>query len=254
MKETWRLIHDPPLPGKENMARDLEIHRQVARGEAPPTLRFYTWDPPALSLGRFQRPEEVASLPACRDLGIHVVQRPTGGRALLHDRELTYSLAVPEGHPTIPSSVLGAYRAISAGLVRGLALLGIPAELAPGDKRGRPLAPGACFDTPSAYELQVKGKKVVGSAQMRRGGGLLQHGSVLLSLPLDLYRRVLLPPPGEGEDFLQSLAEGAAGLDDLGYRVTLEDLRAALQAGFLESLGLEFIPEKEDANPWNNIP
>ncbi len=256
MKETWRLVHDPPLPGKANMDRDLDFHRQAARGDAPPTLRFYRWNPPALSLGYFQRPEEVADLKACRDLKIDIVRRPTGGRALLHYRELTYSLTVPEGHPKVPTSVLGAYRVFSSGLVRGLARLGIEAELAGKERRGRGPSPGACFDAPSAFELQVQGKKVVGSAQMRRDGALLQHGSILLCLPLDLYRQVLLPPPGAGgaSDHLKSLAAGAAGLEDLGYRVPLQKLAAALTAGFAEVLEVEFRAEKEDVPPWKNTP
>lgn len=247
MKEKWRLVHDPPLPGKINMERDMEFHRQVARGEALPTLRFYRWDPPALSLGRFQKPEEVADIRACRDLGIDIVQRPTGGRALLHCKELTYSVAVPEGHPKVPGSVLGAYRVFSLALVKGLARLGIEAELASRESRGRGRSPGACFDSPSAYELQVQGKKVVGSAQVRRDGALLQHGSVLFSLELDVYRKILLPPPGRRgpSDFLKSLEEGAAGLEDLGYRVDPQGLAAALKAGFAGALDIEFIVEKE---------
>jgi len=236
------------------MDRDLTFHRQVARGEALPTLRFYSWDPPALSLGYFQRAEEVADLAACQSLGVDIVTRPTGGRALLHHRELTYSVTAAEGCHKIPASVLGAYRLFSEALVRGLARLGVPVELAPGEGRGRGLAPGACFDTPAAYELQVAGKKVAGSAQMRRDGALLQHGSILLSLPLELYRQVLLPPPGGGRPFLKSLKEGAAGLEDLGYRVTLEDLKAALQDGFAEVLDIDFIAEKEATTPWTSIP
>jgi lipoyl(octanoyl) transferase len=236
------------------MERDLAFHRQVARGEALPTLRFYTWDPPALSLGYFQRLEDVADVAACHRLGVDIVSRPTGGRALLHHRELTYSVTAPEGCLKIPASVLEAYRLFSRALVRGLTRLGVPAELAPGSGRGRGLAPGACFDAPAAYELQVAGKKVAGSAQMRRDGALLQHGSILFSLPLELYRQVLLPPPGSGPDFLRSLEEGAAGLEDLGYRVDLEDLKAALRDGFAEVLDIDFSMEKEAIAPWTSIP
>jgi lipoyl(octanoyl) transferase len=245
MRETWRVIHDPPMPGQYNMERDLSLHREVSRG-APPTLRFYRWDPPAVSLGRFQKPDEVVDAAACRRRGIDIVRRPTGGRALLHHRELTYSLAVPESHPLIPSSILEAYKIFSLALIRGFAGLGIRASLAPGENRGRGLAPGACFDTPSAYEIQIDGKKVVGSAQLRRHGALLQHGAVLLGLSLDLYQEILKPAPRPGpkDACLESLADRAAGLHDLGYAVEPAVLAQALQTGFSLALGVDFLTEK----------
>ena len=245
MREKWRVIHDPPMSGQSNMERDLALHREVSRG-ASPTLRFYRWDPPAVSLGRFQKAAEVVDAAACCRRGIDVVKRPTGGRALLHHRELTYSLAVPESHPLIPSSVLEAYKIFSLALIRGFAGLGIRASLAPGDNRGRGLAPGACFDTPCAYEIQIDGKKVVGSAQMRRDGALLQHGAILLGLSLDLYQEILKPAPQSGlkDTYLESLAARAAGLNDLGYTVEPTALALALQAGFSEALNVEFLIEK----------
>jgi lipoyl(octanoyl) transferase len=239
--ETWRVIHDPPMPGQYNMERDLNLHREVSRG-GPPVLRFYRFDPPAVSLGRFQKTAEVVDVAACRRRGIDIVQRPTGGRALLHHRELTYSLAVPESHPLIPSSVVEAYKIFSMALVQGFALLSIPASLAPGENRGRGLAPGACFDTPSAYEIQIDGKKVVGSAQLRRDGVLLQHGAILLSLSLDIYEEIVKPSPGGGpkDVYLKSLADRAAGLADLGYLVEPKALAMALQRGFSQALQVDF--------------
>ncbi len=247
MREKWRVIHDPPMSGQSNMERDLILHREVSRG-APPTLRFYRWDPPAVSLGRFQKATEVVDAAACRRRGIDIVQRPTGGRALLHHRELTYSLAVREDHPLIPASVLKAYKTFSLALIRGFTALGIEAELASGEKRGRGQAPGACFDTPSAYEIQVRNKKVVGSAQLRRDGALLQHGAILFELSLDIYEKVLQPAPGKGGQlkYLKSLKARAAGLKDLGYQVKPADLASALQGGFAEHLDIDFIEEKED--------
>lgn len=247
MRKVWRVIHDPPMPGQYNMERDLELHRQVSRG-APPILRFYRWDPPAVSLGRFQKAVEVVDTAACHRLGIDIVKRPTGGRALLHHRELTYSLVVAESNPWFPSSILEAYKVISLALIGGFEGLGIKALLAPAENRGKGLAPGACFDTPSAYEIQIDGKKVVGSAQLRREGALLQHGAILQSLSLNLYQEILKPAPGAGSKntYLESLAARAAGLADLGYQVDDTALAMALQAGFSQALDVEFVTWKGD--------
>jgi lipoate-protein ligase A len=224
------------------MSRDLAILDEVAKAAAPPTLRFYTWSPPALSLGYFQQAEDVADIEACRRLGIEIVRRPTGGRALLHHRELTYSVAVPEGHPLIPTAVLPAYKFLSSAIINGLSLLGVEADLSAGENRGRGKAPGSCFDTPSAYEIQIGGKKVVGSAQLRRNGALLQHGSILLELSLDLYRHVLRHDCRE-DNYIDILGKRAAGLHDLGYNTPIEDLTGAMVSGFSELLSTDFLRE-----------
>ncbi len=242
LRDKWRLIFDPPLPGMENMSRDLEIMDEVVKNLSPPTLRFFTWDRPTLSVGYFQQPEEVADMAACKKLGIDIVRRPTGGRALLHNRELTYSIVVPEKYPLIPAGVLPSYKFFSKAIVKGLQALGVEAELAPGFNRGQGLAPGACFDTPSAYEIQVKEKKVVGSAQLRRGGCLLQHGSILLELSLELYRQVLKSTDSEKkEDYMSELGQRAAGLSDLGYKLCIDEIYNALSKSFSELLAVDFV-------------
>lgn len=254
MVAKWRLIHDSPLPGETNMRRDLEILAEVASAASPPTLRLYSWAPPALSLGRFQKAAEVADVEACRRLGIDIVHRPTGGRAVLHDQELTYSLLLPDRRNFIPAGVVPAYRFISGALLDAFGRLGIEAQLSPGTMRGAGPAPGSCFDSPSAYELHVRGKKVVGSAQMRRDGVLLQHGSILLELPLQTYRQVLRVQPrtchsehSEGSRFcpqdvyLEELGRRAAGLLDLGYNIDKDELVDALAAGFARLFDVEWI-------------
>jgi lipoyl(octanoyl) transferase len=241
LPEVWRLICDPPFPGEVNMRRDLELMAEVASGKAPPTLRLYHWSPPALTLGRFQKAEEVADLDACRRLGVDLVRRPTGGRAVLHHRELTYSISVPECHRLIPAGVIDAYRLINQGILAAFEILGIDVSLAGESERGAGLAPGSCFDSTSAYEIRVAGKKVVGSAQLRTGGALLQHGAILLELSLDLYRQLLLPRQGsDNPAYLDALGREAAGLNDLGYPVTPEQLAEALVAGFSEAFSIEF--------------
>ena len=274
MVAKWRLIHDPPLRGEINMQRDLQILEEVASAKAPPALRLYSWSPPALSIGRFQKAEEVADLEACRRQGVDIVRRPTGGRAILHDRELTYSLTIPDERSYIPAGVIPSYRFISRALLDAFVLLGIEAELSPESKRGAGVAPGSCFDSPSAYELQIGGKKVVGSAQMRRDGVLLQHGSILLKLQPRLYSLLLRLPPvirphrkqqpachpeqqiachperSEGSlsrqnhPYIEDLGCSAAGLLDLGYNISKDELAVSIAAGFARLFDVEWIKEE----------
>ncbi len=234
MRYQWRLILDPPLPGKSNMDRDIEIMEEVATGECPPTLRLYRWSPPAVSLGYFQDESEIVDMDACRKAGVEVVRRPTGGRAVLHHHELTYSIIVPEVHPFINNGgVMDAYRAISRGIVTAFNLLNILASVTPEEKGQGGLAPGSCFDTPSAYEVQVDGKKVVGSAQLRRDGIVLQHGAILFKLPADLYNRILKKDYRLARSEKQfEIDEKAAGLQDLGYDISYERMTRALVKGF----------------------
>lgn len=234
MRYQWRLILDPPLTGRENMEKDLELMGDVSRGDSPPVLRLYRWAPPAVSFGYFQDQEEVVDLKACRELGIDVVRRPTGGRAVLHDHELTYSIVVPEVHPFINNGgVMDAYRSISRGIVTAFNLLNITASLTPEAKGQGELLPGSCFDTPSAYEILVEGKKVVGSAQLRRDGIVLQHGAIIFKLQGELYNKILKKNYRQSEIKEQiELGEKAAGLDDLGYDISYNRMIRALVKAF----------------------
>ncbi len=234
MRYQWRLILDPPLTGRENMEKDLELMGDVSRGDSPPVLRLYRWAPPAVSFGYFQDQEEVVDLKACRELGIDVVRRPTGGRAVLHDHELTYSIVVPEVHPFINNGgVMDAYRSISRGIVKAFNLLNITASLTPEANGQGELLPGSCFDTPSAYEILVEGKKVVGSAQLRRDGIVLQHGAIIFKLQGELYNKILKKNYRQSEIKEQiELGEKAAGLDDLGYDISYNRMIRALVKAF----------------------
>lgn len=192
----WRLINSGIMTGAMNMAVDEAVMLAVSRGLVPPTIRFYQWSPPAISLGYFQSLEKEIDLPACQRAGIDVVRRLTGGRSVLHHREFTYSLAAPEGDPKVAGSVLQSYLSISSGLLKGLAGLGVQAELTARTK-SQEVNSAACFDAPSWYELVVQGKKLVGSAQTRRNGCLLQHGSVPVQADPDLLFSILRFPNEE---------------------------------------------------------
>ena len=162
--------------------------------------------------------------------------RPTGGRAVLHDREVTYSVVVSTA--LFPGSVVETYRRLSAGLVEGLRLLGLPAEVQDGPPRAG-LRSAACFDSPSWYELVVGGRKVVGSAQVRRLGVLLQHGSIPLEFSASDLVSLLRVPEGWRARLREDLAAHAAGLCDLGRPVSFAQVIDAMVEGFRRALGLE---------------
>jgi lipoate-protein ligase A len=223
------------------MAVDEAIAVMVGQGEVPPTLRFYGWQPPCLSVGRFQPVAGAVNLDACRARGFDLVRRPTGGRAILHDtpdRELTYSLSISQNDPRVAGGVLTSYRAISAALVRGLERLGVPAQLTPA--HGYALHPetAACFDQPSDYEITVGGRKLVGSAQARSGGMILQHGTVLLDVDLMALVAVLHPPAGvTPEAFQDHLTDRLTSLRQarsVGRPTAFDEAATALTDGFRE--------------------
>jgi lipoate-protein ligase A len=220
MSDAWRVLVDAPAGGAWNMAVDEVLLDGVAAGATPPTLRFYEWTPPCLSLGYFQ-PIDVVDLDGCRALGVEVVRRPTGGRAILHDRELTYSVALPASVLGHDGGVLPSYYRLSLALQDGLRRLGVPATLAPESAAsGPPVRGPVCFDRPSAHEILLQGRKLVGSAQMRRGGGLLQHGSILIEPRIDKLTACLrLPDDSAGSragDGSERLEASVAGLAEVG--------------------------------------
>ena len=209
----WRLLLDPPASGAWNMAVDEVLLDGVAAGSAPPTLRFYQWAPPCLSLGYFQ-PFEVVDVDGCRALGVDLVRRPTGGRAILHDRELTYSVALPARLLGDDGGVLPSYHRLSLALEAGLSRLGVPVARAP-ESAGQP-APAhgpVCFDRPSAHEILLDGRKLVGSAQVRRAAAILQHGSILIEPRTARLLACLRLPEGRERGLIE---DGVAGLAEVG--------------------------------------
>src|SRR6478672_396632 len=175
-KPIWRLLLSPAAGGAENMALD-EALMSRARETGEFTLRVYSWASPTLSLGRNQSARRVYDLDRIRARGMRVVRRPTGGRAILHHREITYSVTAPTADA---GDLRESYERINRVLVSGLERLGVRTEIAAPAGRAMPPGPAPCFDTPSAGELVVEGKKLAGSAQWRSDGALLQHGSILV--------------------------------------------------------------------------
>ncbi len=176
----WRLINSPFAAGAFNMALDESLLISAGSKAQPVTLRIFGWEPATLSLGFAQRQDEI-DLTELRGLGWGMVRRPTGGRAILHVDELTYSITAPADETTLAGSLLESYHLISKAILRALSLLGVQAnnEKEYPSSSSKQSAP-VCFETPSNYEITTGGKKLVGSAQARKYNGLLQHGSLPL--------------------------------------------------------------------------
>ncbi len=178
MTEYWRLIVDPARDGAANMAIDEAILMAVGRGDVPPTLRLYRWEPACLSLGYSQHANDV-DMERIAARGWHVVRRQTGGRAILHTDELTYSVTLPIVHPLVTGTIVDSYRRLSGALMAAVQQIGLDTRA---DKRteGAKAAGPVCFEVPSDYEITAGGKKLVGSAQVRKQDAALQHGTLPL--------------------------------------------------------------------------
>jgi lipoate-protein ligase A len=245
-RATWRLLLSTPTSGAMNMAVDEAILSAVAAGRAPPTLRFYAWEPPCLSLGRAQKASDVDPN-ALQAADIDLVRRPTGGKAILHIDELTYSIVAPETEPRVAGGIVESYRRLSAGLISGLEKLGIADIVSDRRAENRRIAGPVCFEFPSDYEITVGGKKLVGSAQMRAQGAVLQHGA--LPLHGDIAR--ICPLLAAHPDPVRVRARATTVEAALGRRASWDEVAAALAAGFAEALNLHLEPgpltEKERA-------
>lgn len=233
----WRLLITEPADGATNMAIDEAIWRSRQTGASPPTLRFFAWAPPTVSLGYGQPLDRHVDLDACRSLGVGLVRRPTGGSAIYHDgpeRELTYSVAATAGDLGINSDLLETYRWIGAALLRGLCALGAPAELVPERPPAGPV-PAFCFARTGVFEIEVGGRKIVGSAQRRQGDSFLQHGAVLLGID-EPRVRALFPTT---RDPLATLTTLEAAL---GHRPSFFEVAETLTQAFEEEHGLAVRP------------
>jgi lipoate-protein ligase A len=231
----WRLIDSGPNLGDYNMAVDEELLARAQAGEKVPVLRFYTWDPAAVSIGRFQKIEEAVNADTCKRRGFDIVRRITGGRAVLHYRELTYSIIARTDDPLFPANVLGTYKFIAAGLLQGLKNLGITAEMVSRSNRHAALViknakDPACFSSPSWYEILVHGRKIIGSAQRRLSGAFLQHGSILIGFDPVLEAEVI---PGSGAGGCVTCIE-----QELRRTVSFDEAKQAFLSGFSQALNI----------------
>jgi lipoate-protein ligase A len=233
----WRLLVTEPADGATNMAIDEALWRGRQAGEAPPTLRFFAWAPPTVSLGYGQPLDRHVDLEACRALGVGLVRRPTGGSAIYHDgpeRELTYSVVATAADLGIGPDLLETYRWIGAALLRGLRALGAPAALVPERPPDGPV-PAFCFARTGVFEIEVGGRKLVGSAQRRQGDAFLQHGAVLLGVDAPRLRAVF-PTTRDPLATLTTLETA------IGRRPSFDEVAAALTDAFEHEHGLDLRP------------
>ncbi len=250
----WTFIDTGFHPGAFNMEFDEMLAARAASDPETAALRVYGWNPDAISIGVHQSEDDFDAAALKRE-GIDLVRRPTGGRAILHSHELTYSVAMPVEE-------LGpreTYRFISRGILRALAIMGVEATVTEQDQglRSHPEDPASvpCFSSTAKDEIQVAGRKLVGSAQRRYGRIVLQHGSVLLGPE---HRRIV--------EFLSHSAINSRSLleEDLTNRtidvetilrrdVTFEECAVAMRRGFELACGIIF-EDEESLNTWNPLP
>jgi lipoate-protein ligase A len=244
----WRLvIDDQPRSGAANMAIDQAVAEACAAGDSLPTLRFYQWKPPAVSLGRHQPHAEIDHAAAVA-AGYEIVRRPTGGRAILHTDEFTYSVAASQSEARLSGGVMDAYLNISNALLAGLQRLGVTAQKAPASVRVGSDVSAACFEVPSAYEITAGGRKLMGSAQSRRAGYVLQHGSLPLVGDITRLIDVLVLEPEAAQSLRADLTAHACTLaralnvPEESPKVQFNAVCAAMRQGFEEILALTFRP------------
>ncbi len=221
----FRLLRSGEHDAFYNMGLDQAILESVSRGTAAPTLRFYSWKPAAVSIGYFQGLEEEVDLAECQSKGIDVVRRITGGGAVFHQYEVTYSIVMKEDHVLAGKTILESYERLCRGIIAGLSLLGIEAFFSP------------------INDIISGGKKISGNAQTRKMGTILQHGTILLDTDLELMFDILKVSREKNKGrLIEDAKQRVSSLSSiLGRDVPYEETEEALISGFKEALGLEYI-------------
>ncbi len=227
VSEIWRLVCDAEYSGAQNMARDEALLLAQSETSAP-ILRFYDWSAPCVSIGRLQKNFD---FDRAKHAGFEVVRRPTGGRAVLHQHEITYCAVLHSSHlPRESRSVVGAYNWLSAGFLNGLQTLGIRAQLGSAHAGSTPGSPEAnCFGAAAQCDFLVGGKKLIGAAQCRKNDVILQHGAILLDINEAAWH-----------DAIGGAMSGAVSLRALGVLPEREELIAALTTGMENEWNIRF--------------
>lgn len=245
-QQKWVFINSGKADAFYNMALDELLMDKVRNREIDAALRFYEWEIPTLSLGYFQKVHKEIDLEKVENYGYQMVRRQTGGRGVLHDKELTYSVILPENYQGMPESVTESYKILSHGLLYGFRNLGLNADFSiPKTKEEKKeltqIRSSVCFDTPSWYELVVEGRKIAGSAQTRKKGVILQHGSILLNVDVDhlfdmfKYGNVRLK-----EKMKAAFKEKAVAINDISeQQFKVDDLYQPFKDGFIKGLDIQ---------------
>jgi lipoate-protein ligase A len=250
----WRFINTGSGDAASNMALDEALLLVQEAGAAPPTLRVYSWSTPTLSLGYAQQTRREVHLAACQEHGVTVIRRPTGGRAVLHDQEVTYSVVLPTALPTSPGALTEDYRRLGMALTAALRRLGVAVCLARAQRQARSqhsVASPACFAALSRYELSVAGKKIVGSAQKRLSHAVLQHGSIPLWLDRQRLFTCLQVPSEHRAALIQEAYTTMVAVNEVAPApVSAAALHHALRLGFATALGIELIEASILPEEW----
>ena len=225
MKEQWRLLQTGYNTASVNMAIDRAVLIANSEDKVPPTVRFFGWKPSAISIGYFQSLEEEVNLDNCKRFGVDYVRRVTGGGAVFHEDELTYSIVIPESHPNVPKNIMQSYGRICGALIRGLKNLGIKSDYVP------------------INDIVASGKKISGNAQTRKNRTVLQHGTILLDVDVDKMFSLLKVPNEKIKDkLIADVKQRVTSVkhitgDDVGFEETAE----AMKAGFEEEFNVELV-------------
>ena len=225
MKEQWRLLKTENNTAAVNMAIDRAVLVANSEGKAPPTVRFFTWKPPAISIGYFQSLEDEVDLDVCKKFGVDYVRRITGGGAVFHDDEITYSIVIPESHPQIPKNIMESYGRICGAIINGLKNLGITSYYKP------------------INDIIVNSKKISGNAQTRKQKTVLQHGTVLMDVDIERMFSLLKVPNEKIRDKLISdVKERVTSINNcLGKDMSFIDVVEAMKNGFEEEFNIKLV-------------
>lgn len=256
MQEEWGFLNTGYHSAAVNMAMDESLLTWHKNGDIPPTLRFYGWSAPSLSVGRLQKVERQIDFEAVKRHECEYVRRLTGGSAVLHDDELTYSIVVSEDHPNIPSSVLEAYNILTKGIMEGYRNLKIQADYAYPTRRVRGKDRSAvCFEQAAHCEMVIDGKKLSGNAQTRKDGVLLQHGSIPMSIDEEmLFDLFLFPSEAIKERKRNAFSDKAIAINQItGKTHTFDMLADAFYDGFQKGLDVKFKPLTLTDEQWDEV-
>lgn len=251
MHGKWGLLDSGFHDASINMALDEALLNWHSEGKIPPVLRFYGWSSPSLSLGHFQKESEI-DFSNLKKHQCQLVRRLTGGSAVLHDDELTYSIIISEKNRDIPSSIQEAYYVLSKGIVQGYKNLGINANYAEDLTKERS---AICFERPAFYEMVADGKKLSGNAQTRKRGVLLQHGSIPLSIDTDmLFDLFAFPNEQVKEKKQRAFTKKATTINQLTEQQhTHETVKQAFYEGFKHGLDIQLEPFTLSENQWDEV-
>lgn len=254
METNWGLLDTGYHSAAINMAFDECLLNWQSEGKIPPTLRFYGWNKPSLSIGYFQRAKTI-NFEGIRKHDCEFVRRLTGGSAVLHADELTYSLVISENDPDIPKSVTKAYYVLTQGVLEGYKNLGIDADFAIPERELDNDRSAICFEKPSFYEMLVDGKKICGNAQTRKKGVLLQHGSLPITMDNDLlFDLFAFSSEKMRERRKVRFTEKATTIQEVtGKTFTYEEMVETFKDGFAKGLSISLTPYELTDEQWAEV-